>query len=121
VDLGRQILSESSRTDENENGNSARAVSIASSTGLRSISGASEGVASIRLEAERCEHIWSPSSSHNFLPKRAYKIVVDGIESHPFHLEIEDDCLLVHQATDPKRPSLTSFFPKRGKRTGKRL
>jgi hypothetical protein len=43
------------------------------------------------------------------LPKRAYKIVVDGIESHPFHQEIEDDWLLVHQATDPKRPSLTSF------------
>jgi hypothetical protein len=49
------------------------------------------------------------------LPKRAYKIVVDGIESHPFHPEIEDDWLLVHQATDPKRPSLTSFFPKKGK------
>jgi hypothetical protein len=25
------------------------------------------------------------------LPKRAYKIVVDGIESHSFHPEIEDD------------------------------
>jgi hypothetical protein len=25
---------------------------------------------------------------HNVLPKRAYKIVVDDIESHPFHLEI---------------------------------
>jgi hypothetical protein len=58
---------------------------------------------------------------HNVLPKRAYKIVVDGIEgeSHPFHLEIEDDWLLVHQATDPKPPSLMSFFPKTG--TGKRL
>jgi hypothetical protein len=44
-----------------------------------------------------------------------YKIVVDGIESHPFHREIEDDWLLVHQATDPKRPSFTSFFPKKGK------
>jgi hypothetical protein len=49
----------------------------------------------------------------------AYKIVVDGIESHPFHREIEDDWLLVHQATDPKRPSFTSFLPKRG--TEKRL
>jgi hypothetical protein len=29
------------------------------------------------------------------LPKRAYKIVADGIESHPFHLEIENDWLLV--------------------------
>jgi hypothetical protein len=56
---------------------------------------------------------------HSVLLKRAYKIVVDGIESHPFHPEIEDDWLLVHQATDPRRPSLTSFFPK--KRTGKRL
>jgi hypothetical protein len=46
---------------------------------------------------------------------RAYKIVVDCIESHPFHPEIEDDWLLVHQATDPKRPSLMSFFPKKGK------
>jgi hypothetical protein len=46
--------------------------------------------------------------------KRAYKIVVDGIQSHPFHPEIEDDWLMVHQAIDPKRASLTSFFPKRG-------
>jgi hypothetical protein len=38
-----------------------------------------------------------------------YKIVVDDIESHPFHPEIEDDWLLVHQMTDPKRPSLTHF------------
>jgi hypothetical protein len=50
-----------------------------------------------------------------------YKIVVDGIEIHPFHPEIEDDWFLVHQATDPKRPSFTSFFPKRGKGTGKML
>jgi hypothetical protein len=57
--------------------------------------------------------------NHSAFPKRAYKIVVDGIETHPFHPEIEDDWLLVHQATDPKRPSFTSFFPK--KRTGKRL
>jgi hypothetical protein len=46
---------------------------------------------------------------------------VDGIASHPFHPEIEDDWLLVHQATDPKCPSLTPFFPKRAKGTGKRL
>jgi hypothetical protein len=52
-------------------------------------------------------------------PSQARKIVVDGIESHPFHPEIEDEWLLVHQATDPKRPSLTSFFPKKG--TGKKL
>jgi hypothetical protein len=43
---------------------------------------------------------------------------VDGIESHPFQPEIEDDWLLVRQATDPKRPSLTSFFPKRGQGKG---
>jgi hypothetical protein len=49
---------------------------------------------------------------------RAYKIVVDGIENHPFHPKIEDDWFLVHQANDPKRPSLTSFFPKRGKGQG---
>jgi hypothetical protein len=41
---------------------------------------------------------------------------VDGIESHPFHPEIEDDWLLVHQATDRKGPSLTSFFPEKGNR-----
>jgi hypothetical protein len=58
---------------------------------------------------------------HSVLPKRAYEIVVDGIESHPFHPEIEDDWLLVHQATDPDHPSLTSFFPKRGKGTWKML
>jgi hypothetical protein len=46
-------------------------------------------------------------------------MAVGGIESHSFHPEIEDDWLLVHQATDPKRPGLTSFFSKNG--TGKRL
>jgi hypothetical protein len=55
---------------------------------------------------------------HSVLPKRAYKIVVDGIENHPFHLEMEDNWLLVHQATDPKRPSLTPFFSERGKGKG---
>jgi hypothetical protein len=39
---------------------------------------------------------------------------VDGIESHSCHPEIEDDWILVHQAIDPKRPNLTSFFPKKG-------
>jgi hypothetical protein len=39
---------------------------------------------------------------------------VDGVENHLFHPEIEDDWFLIHQATDSKRPSLTSFFPKRG-------
>jgi hypothetical protein len=48
----------------------------------------------------------------------AYKIVVDGIEIDPFYPEIEDDWLLVHQATDPKCPSLTSLFPKRGQEKG---
>jgi hypothetical protein len=56
---------------------------------------------------------------HSVLPKRAYKIVLDGIENHPFHPEIEDDWLLIHQATDPECPSLRSFLPKKG--TGKRL
>jgi hypothetical protein len=51
---------------------------------------------------------------HSVLPKGAYKIVADGIESHPFHPEMEDDWLLVHQATDLQRPNLTSFFPKMG-------
>jgi hypothetical protein len=55
---------------------------------------------------------------HSILPKRASKIVVDGIKSHPFLPEIEDDWLLLHQATDPTRPSLTSFFPKRGQGKG---
>jgi hypothetical protein len=40
---------------------------------------------------------------------------MDGIESHAFHPEIEDDWRLVDQAIDPKRPSLRSFFPKKGK------
>jgi hypothetical protein len=44
---------------------------------------------------------------------------MDNIESYLFHPEIEDDWFLVHQATDPKRPSLTSFFAKKG--TGKKL
>jgi hypothetical protein len=55
---------------------------------------------------------------HNILPKRACKIVVDGIENHPFHPEIEDDWPLVHQATDPKRPSSTSFFREMGQGKG---
>jgi hypothetical protein len=55
---------------------------------------------------------------HNVLPKPAYKILVDGIESHTFHPEIEDDWLLAHQATDPKHPSLISFFPKSGQGKG---
>jgi hypothetical protein len=64
VDLGRQILRESSRTDENGdgNGNSAKAVSIASLTGLRSTSGASGEWLPFGRKTERCEHIWSPSS-----------------------------------------------------------
>jgi hypothetical protein len=51
---------------------------------------------------------------NSVLPKRAYKIVVDGIESHSFHPEIQDDWLLIHQGTDPKRLSLMPFFRKRG-------
>jgi hypothetical protein len=43
---------------------------------------------------------------------------VDGIESQPFHPEIEDDWLLVYQATDAERPSLMSFFLKRGQGKG---
>jgi hypothetical protein len=56
---------------------------------------------------------------HSVLPKYAYKTVVESIESHPFHPEIEDDWLLVYQATDPKHPNFTSFFPEKG--TEKRL
>jgi hypothetical protein len=55
---------------------------------------------------------------HSVIPKRAYKIVVDGIEIHPFHLEIEHDWLLVHQATDRKCRRLTSFFRKWGQENG---
>jgi hypothetical protein len=50
ADLGRQSLRESSRTDENGHRNSARGVSIASSTGLPSTSGVSGGLASFRPE-----------------------------------------------------------------------
>jgi hypothetical protein len=117
VDLGRQILRESSRTDENGNGNSARAVNIASSTGLRSTSGASEGGLPFGRKTEHCEHIWSPSS----MPQRPSQACVQ--DRHEWHREsslssgdpeIEDDWLLVYEATDPKHPSFTSFFPKRG-------
>jgi hypothetical protein len=41
---------------------------------------------------------------HNVLPKCAYKIIVDGIETHSFHLEIEDDWFL------------NGIFPERGER-----
>jgi hypothetical protein len=64
VDLGSQILCKSSRTDQNGNRNSARVVSIASSTGLRSTSGAPgrEGWLPFGRKTERYEHIWSQSS-----------------------------------------------------------
>jgi hypothetical protein len=62
VDLGKQILRESSRTDENGDGNSARAVSITSSIGLRSTSEASEEWLPLGRKTERGKHIWSPSS-----------------------------------------------------------
>jgi hypothetical protein len=55
---------------------------------------------------------------HSGLPKRAYKIVVDGIESHPFHPEIEDDWLLVPRRL-VLRTKLQLIFPEKG--TGKRL
>jgi hypothetical protein len=121
VDLGRQVLRESSRTDENRNGKSARAVSIASSTGLRPTSGASGGVFPFGRKTERCEHIWSPSS----MPQRPSQACVQ--DRRGWHREasfssgdpeIDDDWLLVHQATDPKRPSLTSFSRKMGRGKG---
>jgi hypothetical protein len=43
---------------------------------------------------------------------------VEGIDSHPFHPEIEDDWLLVHKAIDPKRPSSALLFPKMGQGKG---
>jgi hypothetical protein len=90
-------------------------MSIASSTGLRSTSGASGGglLSAAKLSAENI--FGHRRVCHSALPKRAYKIIVDGINSHTFHPEIEDDWLLVRQATNPKGPSLTSFFPKKGK------
>jgi hypothetical protein len=90
-------------------------MNIASLTGLRSTSGASGGGGFLSAGKLSAASIFSHRQvCHSVLPKRAYKIIVDGIESHPFPLEIEDDWLLIHQATDPKCPSLTSFFPKRG-------
>jgi hypothetical protein len=88
VDLGRQILRESSHTDENGNGNSARSVNITSSTGLRSTSGASGGLVPFGWKTERCKHIGHCRVCHSVLPKRAYKIVVASLENHPFHPEI---------------------------------
>jgi hypothetical protein len=115
VDLGRQILCECSRTDENGNGNLARAVSIASSTGLRSIFGVSGEWLPFGRKTEPCEHIWSPSC----MPQRPSQARVQdrrGWNREPsLHPKIEDDWLLVHQAIDPKCPNLTSFFPKKGK------
>jgi hypothetical protein len=68
VDLGRQTLLESWRIDEH--GNSARAMSIASSTGLCSTSGALEGWLFFCRKTERCEHIWSPSG----MPQRLSEV-----------------------------------------------
>jgi hypothetical protein len=105
VDLGRQILRESSCTDENGNGNSARGVGIASLTKLRSISGASGGVASFGPENGAL---------------RVYLVTVEyATASFPARLK---DCCRWHQ-----EPSLSSgdrglfnvIFPEKG--TGKRL
>jgi hypothetical protein len=89
VDLGKQILRESSRTDENGNGNSTEireywpidriAFHIWSFGRGGFLSAGKLSAASI---FDHCQRF------HSFLPKRAYKIVVDGIENHPFHLEI---------------------------------
>jgi hypothetical protein len=111
-------------------------MNIASSTGLHSTSGASGRVASGRVDSFLSAGKLSAASifghcriCDSIFHKRAYKIVVDGIDSHPFHPEIlrsgdpgirrsgdpeiDDDWLLVHHATDPKHPSSTSFFPKK--------
>jgi hypothetical protein len=87
-------------------------------TGLRSTSGASGRGFPSAGKLSGVSIFGDRRVCHGVLPKGAYKIVVDGIESHPFHPKIKDDWLLVHQATDPKRPSLTSFFPKRGQKKG---
>jgi hypothetical protein len=89
---------------------------------LRSTSWASGGVASFlsagKLSAvsmRAYEHIWSPSS----MPQRPSQACVQdrrGWHREPSlssgDPEIEDGWLLIHQATDPKRPSLTSFSRK---------
>jgi hypothetical protein len=58
---------------------------------------------------------------HSVLPKRAYKIVVDGIESHPFHPEIRRERTIGFWSI--KRLILNAqverHFPEKG--TGKRL
>jgi hypothetical protein len=46
---------------------------------------------------------------HRLFPKRAHKIVMNGIKSHPFHVEKEDNCLLAHRKTEAKRTAQTSF------------
>jgi hypothetical protein len=95
VDLGRQILRESSRTDENGNGKWKRkgkfgksreyclidrtAFHIWSFGGGGFLSAGKLSTASISGHRRVC---------HSVLPKGAYKAVVDGIESHPFHPEI---------------------------------
>jgi hypothetical protein len=117
VDLGRQNLRESSRT--NENGNSARAVSISSSTGLRSTSGALWWLASFQPENSALRVYFATVdyaiASFSSMRTRSSWTVSRAI---PF-IRREDDWLLVDQATDSKRPSLTSSFPEKG--TGKKL
>jgi hypothetical protein len=122
VDLGRQIPRENSRRRKWKFGKSCEyylidrtAFHIWSFERTGFLSAGKLSTASIRAY-EHTSIFGHCRVCHSVLPKHAYKIVVDDIESHPFHREIEDDWILVHQTTDPKRPSLkTSFFPKKGK------
>jgi hypothetical protein len=119
VDLGRQILRESSCTDENRNGNGIwkepwvlpHRQDCVPHLELR------DGWLPFNQKTERCDHMWSPSS---MLQRPSQACVQDrrGWHREPSlssgDPEIEDNCFLVHQATDPKRSSLMPFFPKRG-------
>jgi hypothetical protein len=120
VDLGRQILRESSRTDENGKGKfgKGREYCLIDRTAFPIWSFGSGGFLSVGT-LSTASIVGHRRVCHSVLPKRASKIVVDGIESHSVRPEIEGEWLLVHQATDPKRPSLTPFFPEKG--TRKRL
>jgi hypothetical protein len=51
--------------------------------------------------------------SHRPFPKRSKKTVMDGIENHLLHAEIEKNRLRVHEMNVSKRPGQTFFWHKK--------
>jgi hypothetical protein len=107
VDRGRQVRRESPRIDAN--GSSARAAKIASSTRLDSTTGDSDEVGLSWGRTRTASGLGDRGVGHCIRLERSHKILMDGIERHPLHAEIEDVRLLVHWKNEPDHPLQPSF------------